>query len=187
MKRLVCALLLSSLPAMAGCSGGDPVGPFTSGEMILSFSIAPEDIEGGVIDRDISVATAAANLWISYVRLVTDLCGNEPASFDVHSIAVTLDFEASEEVSQLEQVLDGQVTVYFTQGGTTVDIGTGVLLGAGPVGLQGLSSQASLATLYTEMLAGTFNVGLRGGTSRTTNDDFAMQIQISFLTRATCQ
>jgi len=155
--------------------------------MILSFSITSEDIESGVIDRDLSVATAAADLWISFVRLVTDLCGNEPASFDVFSIAVTLDLEESEEVSQLEQVLDGQVTMYFTQGGATVDIGTGMLSGADPVSLQLLSSQESLAVLYSEMLAGTFNVGLRGETSRTTNDDFSMQLQVSFLTRATCQ
>ena len=121
------------------------------------------------------------------MRLVTDLCGNDPADFSVFSIAITLDFEESENVSQLEQVLDGDVTLYFTSGGTTVDIGTGVLSGAGPVALTGLSSAESLAVLYTEMLEGTFNVGLRAETSRTTNDDFSLELNVSFLTRASCQ
>ena len=188
MKRLVFALVLFLLPVAASCGGDDPTGPFTSGEMILTFSeITSADIEDGIIERDLSVATAAANLWISYVRLVTDLCGHEPVDFSVFSIAITLDLEESEEVSVLEQVLDGDVTLYFTAGGTTVDIGTGVLSGAGPVALQGISSAESLAVLYTEMLAGTFNVGLRGETSRTTNDDFSLDLNVSFLTRASCQ
>ncbi len=188
MKRLVCALLVATFPIVSGCGGDDPVGPIASGPMQLSITgIAPSDIEAGVIDRNVSITTAAANLWPSYVRLVSDLCGRDPVGFSINSLAMSLDFEESLNVSQLEEVFDGTVTIYLTAGGATVEIGTGLVSGAGPVTLQGVSTEEALAVLYTQMLAGTFQVGLRAETSRTAEDDFSLDVEVSFLTRASCQ
>lgn len=188
MKRLICALLVSSLPAALGCGDSDIVGPFAGGPMQLTVAgIIPSDIQAGFIDRDVSITNAAANLWVNYTRLVTDLCGNEPVGFLISSLAVTLDFEESLNVTQLQQVLDGTVTVYLSAAGTTVDIGTGLLTGVGPVALQDLSTEESLAVLHPQMLAGNFRVGLRGETSRTSDDDFSMDVELSFLSRASCQ
>jgi len=188
LKRIVCALLVSALPVVLSCGGdSDPVGPFASGEMELRFAgISPSDIEAGIIDRDVSITSAAANLWVSYVALVTDLCGREPVGFSVNSVAILLDLEES-EVSQLEQVFDGAVTVYLAAGGVSVDIGTGMVSGAGPVVLQGDGTEEALAVLYSAMLANSFQVGLRGETSRTSADDFSMDVDVTFLTRASCQ
>jgi hypothetical protein len=156
--------------------------------MELRFAgISPSDIEAGIIDRDVSITSAAVNLWVSYVALVTDLCGREPVGFSVNSVAILLDLEESTDVSQLEHVFDGAVTVYLAAGGVSVDIGTGMVSGAGPVVLQGDGTEEALAVLYSAMLANSFQVGLRGETSRTSADDFSMDVDVTFLTRASCQ
>ena len=100
---------------------------------------------------------------------------------------MSLDFEERVNVTQLEDVFDGTVTVYLTAGGTSVDIGTGSLAGAGPVELQGHGTEDALAVMHPQMLAGSFDVGLSGTTSRTTDEDFSMDVEVSFLTRASCQ
>lgn len=189
MDRLLCVLLLWSLPAVLSCGGdGDPVGPIASGPMQLMITnISPSDITDGVIDRDVNINTAAVGLWASYLRLVTDLCGREPVGFTISALAVTLDLEESVNVSQLEQVMDGTVTVYLAAGGVTVDIGRGLLSGLGPVGLEEVSTQETLAALHDRMLASDFQVGLRAETSRTDGGDFSMDVEVSFLTRAFCQ
>ena len=156
----------------------------------MQFSITgvgPGDIEDGIIDRNVSITSAAANLWTSYVRLVSDLCGREPVGFSINSLAISLDLEESVNVTTLDDVLDGTATVYLAGGGVTVDIGTGVLSGAGPVGLEGVSTQQSLAALHALMLASEFNVGLRAETSRTDAADFSMDLQLTFLARAHCE
>ena len=195
LNRLLCALLVSVLPAVLSCGGdSDPVGPFASGPMELTInSINPSDITAGIIDRDVSITSAAANLWASYIRLTTDLCGREPVGFSIGALALTLDLEGSVNVSALDDVIDGTVTVYFasTQGNDAsavrVDVGTGVVSGIGSVGLEEVSTRETLAALYDRMLSSDFRVGIRAETSRTDSDDFSMVVEVSFLARAFCE
>ena len=155
--------------------------------------ISPSNITGGIIDRDVSINTAGTNLWSSYVRLTTDLCGREPVGFAISALALTLDFEGSVNVTALDDVLDGTVTLYFasTQGNDAsavkVDIGRGVVSGLGPVGLEEVSTRETLAALHTRLLGSDFHVGLRAETSRTDSDNFSMAVEVSFLARAFCE
>ena len=155
--------------------------------------ISPSDITGGIIDRDVSINTAGANLWSSYVRLTTDLCGREPVGFAISALALTLDLEGSVNVSALDDVMDGTVTLYFadTQGNEAsavkVDIGRGIVFGLGPVGLEEVSTRETLEALHTRMLGSDFHVGLRAGTSWTDSDNFSMAVEVSFLARAFCE
>ena len=194
LNRLLCALLVSSLPAALSCGGSDPVGPIQSGPIEITVNgISPSDITGGIIDRDVSINTAGANLWSSYVRLTTDLCGREPVGFAISALALTLDLEGSVNVSALDDVMDGTVTLYFadTQGNEAsavkVDIGRGMVFGLGPVGLEEVSTRETLAALHTRMLGSDFHVGLRAETSRTDSDNFSMAVEVSFLARAFCE
>ena len=164
------------------------MGPIDGGPMEFSVTgIGPSDIQGGVITREVSIVSAAANLWTSFARLTTDLCGQEPVGFIISALGISLQLEGSENVTRLDDVFDGQVTLYLSGGGVTVDIGTGLLSGVGPVGLDEISTRETLAPLHANMLASNFNVGLRGETSRTSGDDFSMDVETTFLARAVCQ
>ncbi len=188
MKGFWCGLPVLLLPLITGCGGDDdPVAPIRSGEISLVMSgIGPSDIESGVIERNVDITSAAVNLWTSYVRLTTDLCGNAPAGFGINTLEVRLDLEESVGVTALDEVFDGTVTVYFGAGGTTVDVGSGVLTGQGPVGLAASATREALAVLHDGMLESDFRVGLRGGTSRTRNDSFSMHLSVTFHAQAFC-
>ena len=176
------------LPLITGCGGDDdPVAPIRSGEISLAMSgIGPSDIESGVIERNVDITSAAVNLWASYVRLTTDLCGNEPAGFGINTLEVRLDLEESVGVSALDEVFDGTVTVYFGAGGVTVDVGSGVLTGQGPVGLVESGTRETVGVIHDGMLDSDFRVGLRGGTSRTPDDSFSLDVHVTFHAQAFC-
>ena len=189
MKRPWSTFPAFLLLAVMGCGGGgDPVAPIRSGEISLAITgIGPSDIESGAIQRNVDITSAAVNLWSSYVRLVTDLCGSEPAGFGINTLAVLLDFEQSVEVSALDEVFDGTVTVYFSAANVAVDVGAGVLTCPGPVGLVESATREALAVIHDQMLDSDFRIGFRGGTSRTPDDSFSMDVHVTFHARAFCE
>lgn len=195
MKRLPLALVLALL-VISGCGGDDdPMGPVDSPTITLTVnSMNPSDIRTpGIIEKDENISTESGNPWGRFIDSATDECGGDPAGFDVLMVSMALDVAGSQDVTQLDDVIDGTATVFFssTRGSDAsavrVNVASGPVVGAGPVTLPLAATRASFAVLHERMVGGDFHVGVRGETSLTDNDDFSMDVRVTFSARALCQ
>jgi len=190
-----CGLLVVTIIALSGCGGESPMSPVDSEIFSITInSMNPSDIRTvGIIEKDENVSTGTGNPWGEFIKVAGDKCRGDPLGFDVLNASIALDVAGSQNVSGLEDVISGQVTVYFasTQGSDATAIRVYVASaaspsGTGPVTLSVTSSRVQFDVLLDRLLGGDFHVGLRAETDRTEDDSFSMDVVVTLQVRAHC-
>jgi len=178
------------LPA---CS--DP-GPVDSSTITITVnSMNQSDIDPpGILEKDENISNETGNPWGEFIKAAESECESSPRNFQMISVSLALDVAGSQEVSVLEDVITGGVTVYFasTRGSDADAVRVNVasassVSGVGPVPLGNLASASDLRVLRERLVGGDFHVGVRANTNRTDNDSFSADIRVIFRTRAHCE
>lgn len=186
--------------AAVACAGTDAA----SGKTVDSGSIAvvissmnPSDIRtAGTIQKDENISTGTGNPWGEFIKKAKAQCGKDPAGFEIVSASISLDTSGGggRTVTKLEDVISGTATVFFasTQGNdasaTKVDVAEASRpTGAGPVSLTIRATKDALKPLQARLVGGDFHVGFRAATSKTSKDDFSMNVRATVAARALCE
>ena len=105
--------------------------------------------------------------------------GREPSRIAVTMVQITLAGD-SRGVASLADLFNGTVEVFLDAdvGGTVPVARVSAPSGSGPIELEMVSDEASLAPILAALLATNFRVGIRGSTARTATDDFDARIDV---------
>jgi hypothetical protein len=189
----------AALVAVAcGETGGASSKTVDSGSIVVAInSMNASDIRtAGTIQKDENISTGTGNPWGEFVKKAKAQCGKDPAGFEVVSAVIALDTSGSggRTVTKFEETISGAATIFFasTQGNdasaTKVDVADANRpTGAGPVALTIRAAKDALKPLQARLLGGDFHVGLRAATSKTSKDDFSMNVRATVAARASCE
>jgi hypothetical protein len=154
-------------------------GPSHEGTVTYQVSLKPGGVIGGTITDSLRVDSSDAQ-WTAFLSQARTTLGEAPSRFEVTSARMLLDVTKSKNVSTLQDVLSGDVTVFLRASatGTQVDVAT-LENPRGSAQLDLDTPPTSLESLDANLARGDFLLGLRGGTPRTSSSDFEAVITLT--------
>ena len=163
--------------SMIGCEE-DPVG--AEDRIVIQLSgIKESDIVSGTVQKSKNVTTETSNPYGAFMQDARQTLGREPSRIAVTMVQITLAGD-SRGVASLADLFNGTVEVFLDAdvGGTVPVARVSAPSGSGPIELEMVSDEASLAPILAALLATNFRVGIRGSTARTATDDFDARIDV---------
>lgn len=184
-RILLKILTLVGAIALAAC------GKSTEFEFTLDYSDAgPEKITAASQFDLLSNVAGGDSTWSAFTIEAKKNCGGStPKTVEIQRIA--LNMVSNRGVEDLGEVFSTDVTVYMTsQGGgpgaiqTTLGTRSG-LSGKGPI-LFRVVDFSTLKNVVQDIVNGSFILGIRGDTTRSPSDDFAVKLRITLTLVARC-
>ena len=164
-------------PLTIGCEE-DPVG--VEDRIVIQLSgIKESDINSGTVQKSKNVTTETSNPYGAFLQDARQTLGRDPSRIGVTMVQITLAGD-SRGVASFGDLFNGTVEVFLDAdvGGTVPVARVSAPGGSGPIDLELVSDEASLAPILAALLATNFRVGIRGATPRTGSDDFDARIDV---------
>ncbi len=160
-----CFVAAALTAAAMGCGGDDSNGANTvnySGPVSINVDKFKDgDVHNNAFDSDKSVNTESGNPYGMFLATARSVLGRQPAAVLVDRATLTLGRDAT-GVTSFEQFLGGPLTLYLANSTTTVNIGSVAQpTGAGPVEVAITATRDTLAPINTDLVQGSFKVGIR--------------------------
>lgn len=119
------------------------------------------EVRNEAFDVDKSVSTESGNPYGAFLQEARARLGRPPAAVIVERATLTLGANSS-GVTSFQQFFGGPLTLYLTNSGTTVNVGTVAQpTGAGPVEVTITATRDTLGPLQNDLSQGSFKVGVR--------------------------
>jgi hypothetical protein len=176
-KALTIGLMLAATGLLAGCDE-DPVN--ATGRIVIELSgISQGDIVDGSVSNAKNVSTESGNPYHAFLVQANSTLGGDPARIRVEAAEITLD-PSSTGVASFADLFNASAEVFLDAdvGGTVVVARVNAPTGTGPVALEVVSTDDTLAPIMDALLSGDFQVGVRGTTALTSADDFDARIDV---------
>jgi hypothetical protein len=170
-------LALAATALLAACDE-DPV--VATDLIVIQLSgIKEGDVADGVVSKSKNVSTESGNPYHAFLVEARAVLGRDPSRIRVDAVQITLDGSTTGIASFADLFnADAEVFLDADVGGTVAVARVTGPTGTGPVTLEVVSTDETLAPIMAALLSGDFRVGVRGTTLRTSADDFDARVDV---------
>ncbi|HEX8440071.1 hypothetical protein [Archangium sp.] len=147
-------------------------GPSHEGTVTYRVSLKPGDVTVSTITEDVRVDPEDAQ-WKAFLSQARATLEQAPTHFEVTDVRVQLDVTKSKNVSTLQDVVTGDVTLFLRSDETGPQVEIAEVedpTGSAQVSMD--TTGASLETLEANLARGDFRLGVRANTPKTSGSDF---------------
>jgi hypothetical protein len=168
MMRIV--LPLSVAVALAGACADDP-DPVEVSEVVgIELKADADKVVGATLTDEKNINTESGNPYGAFVSDATQQLGRAPGRIEVETVDILIG--AGSDVTELNQIFDGEVEVLFVMNGSSDTIPVASVLidqtvqGGGPVALEPDYDWSTLSSPnFDDLVSGNFKVVYRGPTT----------------------